>query len=93
MIPVKAGAVGDARSATLGLGRLGRQQRGDERPQFVADKWFAHAASVPSHDQVLKGALSSKLIDLAARRAERETKRQSRVGIRCGTPDVQLNHS
>ena len=41
MMPVKRGAVRHARSATLGLGWLGRQQRGDEGPQLVADKRFA----------------------------------------------------
>jgi hypothetical protein len=55
--PGQGGAVGDAWSATLGLGCLSRQQRGDESPQFVADKRLAHGASVPCHDQVLKGAL------------------------------------
>jgi len=56
--PGQGGAVGDAWSATLGLGCLSRQQRGDESPQFVADKRLAHGARVPCHDQVLKGALS-----------------------------------
>ena len=59
--PGQGGAVGDAWSATLGLGCLRRQQRGDESPQFVADKRLAHGASVPCHDQVLKGALSAGL--------------------------------
>ena len=57
MIPVKHGAVRHAGSTTLGLGRLGRQQRGDEGPQFVADKRFGHAPSLPCHSPVLIGAL------------------------------------
>ena len=57
MMPVKAARSGDARSAALGLGWLGRQQRGDEGPQLVADKRLAHAASLPCHHPVLKGAL------------------------------------
>ena len=39
-MPVERGPVGHAGSAALGLGRLGRQQRGDDGPELVADKRF-----------------------------------------------------
>ena len=59
MMPVRRGAVRHARSTTLGLGRLGRQQRGDEGPQLVADKRFGHAPGLPCPHPVLIGALSA----------------------------------
>jgi hypothetical protein len=40
------------------LGRLGREQEGDERPQLVANKRFSHAQRLPCPHPVLKGALS-----------------------------------
>ena len=52
-------AIRHAGSAALGLGRLGRQQRGDDRPQVVADKGFGHPPRLPCHSPVLIDALRS----------------------------------
>ncbi len=43
----QAGAVRDTGSATLGLGWLRWQQRGDDGPEVVADKEFRHPRSLP----------------------------------------------
>ena len=50
--------LGNEGLAALGLGRLGWEQGGDERPQLVANKRFSHAQRLPCPHPVLKGALS-----------------------------------
>ena len=44
----KRGPIGNAAwAAAFWLGRLGRQQRCDDAPQFIADQCFAHAINLP----------------------------------------------
>ncbi|CAA9554149.1 MAG: hypothetical protein AVDCRST_MAG19-1075, partial [uncultured Thermomicrobiales bacterium] len=51
--PGQRGAIRHARSAALGLRRLGRQQRGDDGPQVVAHERGGHASSLPRTSPVL----------------------------------------
>lgn len=45
--PGQAGPIRNTGAATRGLGRFGRQERFDDRPQLVRKKGLAHAAGVP----------------------------------------------
>jgi hypothetical protein len=45
--PREGGAVWDARPSAFGLGRLGREQRGDLVPEPVGEKRSCHTRSLP----------------------------------------------
>ncbi len=64
-------AVGDARSATLRLGRLGGNSGLDDRPQFVTHKRVGHGPGLPYRYPVLLGALT-----IGVRRHDREVGHQ-----------------